>query len=250
MNCSICGEPSTSEVNFCRKCGASLKQHAPDDTSVITRPIVKEEMPFFPQTGAPVVSLKKDSNDEKETVKQPGKSEMLGAIQSSTLPEESLSFTVDKDSFKDVPRKALEARGLLTLKDTYRVSSGGLWEGDMKISTVIDKHVELMFAKNDSYIPQSEEWNALYGHGELKPKFRISFKDIESVMFKRGLLKSKMIIKLKPERDFSRLLKIDPISREVILYVSQRESKLAKRIQSTIMLEVSNLKLERFVKGL
>lgn len=250
MNCSVCGEPSTSEVKFCRKCGASLKQHAPDDTSVITRPIVKEEVPFFPQTGAPVVPLEKDTKDDKEGVKQFGNSKLLGAVQSSMLPEEPLSFTVDEESFKDIPRKALDARGLLTLKDTYHVSWGDLWEGNLTLSKVEDKHIELMFATNDSYIPQSRERETLYERGELKPKFRISFKDIESVTFRRGLLKSKMIIKLKPERDYSRLLKIDPVNREVILYVSQRDSKLAKLIQSTIMLEVSNLKLDRFVKGL
>jgi hypothetical protein len=223
MNCPKCGEHSNSEVNFCRKCGASLKSHDGDTTSILTRPINKQNAPFFPPTGAPVTPLSKDIEGSKTVLKKLD-NPAVNVLNNTSLPE-SLSFTVKEASLQNVWRKAAQQRGLLSLKDGFR-----------------DKLIRLRFVENDSFIYTSQNLSPEDQHNYLSvgkpPVATISFQDIESVLLKRGVFNSRMIIKLKPEKHGSPLLKIDPVSREIVLYIRQKECKVAKQIQSAIMREV------------
>lgn len=224
MNCPKCGEPSYSEVNFCRKCGASLKSHDGDITSILTRPMIKQNAPFFPPTGTPVTPLSKDIEGGKTVLKKVHNAELVNVFKNTTRPE-SLSFTVNEVSLQNVWRKAAQKRGLLSLRDSYR-----------------GKLIRLRFVENDSFIYTSQNLSPEDRHNYLSvgkpPVAHISFQDLESVLFKRGVLNSRMIIKLKPEKHESPLLKIDPVSREIVLYIRQKECKVAKQIQSAIMREV------------
>jgi hypothetical protein len=67
------------------------------------------------------------------------------------------------------------------------------------------------------------------------------------VAFKRWALKPRLTIKLKPEKR-ARFFKVDTVVREVVLYVSHKDSSLAERLQSAMMMEVSNANLQRLLK--
>ena len=244
MTCSVCGETSDSEVNFCRKCGTSLKHQASDTESAITQPMTKENAPFFPQTGAPVVPIGNVNNDEMTVVKQQDYLDLLGVNQSSVLPEESINFTIDESFFNDIARKAYQTRGLLRLKESYMVGSyiGGSSRGPRR--EIKEKHIDLLFAARDDFKPK-DEWEGNY---QIKPKTMIEFRFIESVTFKRGLFRSKLIVKLEPESTVSRL-KADPIIREIVFNISWKDAQLAKRLQSAIMMEISNEKLRGILAG-
>ncbi len=54
MKCANCGKISNDAANFCRNCGTALMTNEIDATSVITRRLMEESLPFFPTEGKPV----------------------------------------------------------------------------------------------------------------------------------------------------------------------------------------------------
>ncbi|MDQ3258403.1 MAG: hypothetical protein M3R15_31710 [Acidobacteriota bacterium] len=73
------------------------------------------------------------------------------------LPEESLSFTIDKSFFDDIARRAYQTRGLLRLKKWYM---GGDWDlGTHRL--IEEKNINLLFAKQDDFKPK-DTWESEY----------------------------------------------------------------------------------------
>jgi hypothetical protein len=198
---------------------------------------------IFPATGKQVVPLTQVEDDEKTLVGQPRSySAPYYAAPIYALPEEALGFTVDEASLAEMYKPTLQPRGLLRLKDSY---STGYWlDGTYTTDEIKKNHVELLFPlKPDFGASKKWEMDLLF-----EPKCRIPFDNIESVTFRRWALKPRLVIKLKPEKH-ARFFEVDTVVREVVLYVSHKDAKLAERLQSVLMAEVSNANLQRLLKG-
>jgi hypothetical protein len=212
--------------------------------------------PIFPATGNPVVPLTQVVDDEKTLVAEPRRYlTPLYVEPVYVLPEEALSFTVDEVSLREKYRQLLQPRGLLRLKDSYLFGHLLTDDDTPSLREVKQNHIELLFAvREEDFGAQSGTFFDPNFGAQLQrnlevlfdPKCRIHFEDIESVTFKRLLLRPKLIIKLKPEK-FARYFAVDTIIREVVLYVSHKDAQLARRLQSVIMSEISNANLQRLL---
>lgn len=193
---------------------------------------------IFPATGKPVVPLAQADDDEKTVITASYYEGVLYAAPIQALPEEALSFTVNESSICEWFRIALQPRGLLRLRDSYM--AGSLWDDTYK--KVEKNHIELLFPLKPDFGAQ-KKWELDLLN---EPKCRIPFDSIECVTFKRWLLKPRLIIKLKPEKR-ARFFEVDTVIREVVLYVSHKDAKLAELFQSTLMTELSNANLQRLL---
>jgi hypothetical protein len=196
---------------------------------------------IFPASGSPVVPLAQVTNDEKTLIGQP-RAHFAPAYAAPVyaLPEEALSFTVDEAAIFSMFKDALQPRGLLRLRDSFTV--GNLLQDTYR--RIEQDHIELLFALKADFGAQ-KKWEL-----DLldEPKCRIPFDSIECVTFKRWLLKPRLVIRLKPEKR-ARFFEVDTVIREVVLYVSHKDARLAERLQSAMMTEVSNANLQRLLKG-
>lgn len=194
--------------------------------------------PIFPATGKQVVPLAQ-ADDEKTVITASRYVGPLYAASIQALPEDALSFTVDESSICEWFRRALQPRGLLRLRDSYM--AGSLWDDTYK--KIEQNHIELLFPLKPDFGAQKKWELDLLNN----PKCRIPLDSIECVMFKRWMLKPRLIIKLKPEKS-ARFFEVDTVIREVVLYISHKDAKLAERLQSALMTEVSNANLQRLLR--
>ncbi len=156
--------------------------------------------------------------------------------------EEALPFTVYRTMLTANGCLLLQGRGLLQMKDGFW--TGSILDGSSKF--VENLHLELMFVKVEN--PDNETRRKYDQYGDYSKK-QIFFRQIESVFFKRGLIISKLVFKLRPEQIFT-LLNIDPIKREIVLSISRQDRELAKRFESAITMEISNEKLKKLLKDI
>lgn len=96
--------------------------------------------PFFPATGKPVIPLTQIDDSEKTLITQPRRRPAPEyAAPVYTLPEEALAVSVDEALLLKTFQKALQPRGLLRLRDSYRVDDRVPSRGEIK-----QKHIELL----------------------------------------------------------------------------------------------------------
>lgn len=242
MKCSVCGDESTNGVRFCRKCGSRFEVEESGITSAVTRPIVKDVV--FPQSGTAVVPMENAIEPPITEAYKPPVWPDNFVPPTDILPEESLAFVMEPTLFHQLFVDAFEPRGLFQLKSSYVEKGTGvvLWSKRKYVpdETIKCKHIELLFAKNKAF---TGDWRI-----QEEPKALIRFTELESVKVKRGMLKAKVIIKMKPEKSI-RLLAVDPIVREAVLTICWKDVAIAKKLASAIMYEISANKLQGFLRG-
>ena len=168
-----------------------------------------------------------------------------------------LSFTVDKNFFdltyqgyNQQSRKTVENvnqfiqnRGFLQLENKYRQGIWDLERGEIDFDFSVAEHINLQFPTNKGFATNSKRDTHYYRETDKTAKTHIYFRDIESISFNKGVFKSKLIFKLKPERKPHRLI-IDQVEREVVLNIARKDNELAKQFVSAILMEISGLKDE------
>jgi hypothetical protein len=98
MNCENCGEVASDNVRFCRRCGSALGDHDPESTSAITRSIVSDGTPLFPQVGSQVVPLSQgdslSSQDTAPSVPTPDNKELIVWARTAAMKKVLLAFAI------------------------------------------------------------------------------------------------------------------------------------------------------------
>lgn len=97
MNCSNCGEVASNNVNFCRRCGSALAHHDPESTSTITRLMVSNATPVFPQMGSQVVPLSQRdslSQDTAPNVSTPDNKELIHWARTAAMKKIFLTVAI------------------------------------------------------------------------------------------------------------------------------------------------------------
>lgn len=234
--CPACGEFAGAGVNFCRKCGADLSTTATDHGEVVTRPIARQAITLFSEPPKPVVPLKNIAA-EKLVARTHGDSGDLDLGGFADI-DQPLIYTVDEKALRNEREVFRDGRycrewcGILQPRGLLRF----ILESGHKL-----RHIELTFGTYkmipaDLHLPDDYYRQRVTLHG------------IESVIFKRGLRKSRILITFTCEPGYYRL-NIDPIERQFVLYVSWKHMKLAKQYVSAINAELSNLKLRKILSS-
>jgi hypothetical protein len=222
-------------ARFCRNCGTQLLD-TQSEVTVVTKKL-GQTTPFFPAAGRRVVPISNAlfRSPPEANLATTDVSSLLNIPDINSFPDEALAFTVESAVLEANVDKILQPRGLLQIKESYR------HEEDLHEVKV--NHIDLFFARAENVMMSCADENFHTRKADTRHE-RIRLSGIDSVAYKRYLLRSALVITLSPRSWYCDFLKVDHVVRQVVLQISRKDSAVARRIAGAVNLDVSKRKFE------